>query len=251
MAIVLAAGKGTRMQSELPKVLVPVAGRPMVRYVIDALRVAGVDRIVVVVGYRADLVRAELADLPGIEFADQTEQLGTGHAVMMCREHLASHDGPVVVVAGDSPMLQADSIATLLAEATARRTACLLGTVRRDNPTGYGRILRNAAGDFTGIVEEKDASPEQRAIQEINVSTYVFNAKELLAALDQLRADNSQREYYITDCPAILLAADKPVAALDVLKPCEALSINSPEELSQVEAVMKSGQHSAISDQPN
>ncbi|MBA4106923.1 MAG: glycosyl transferase family 2 [Pirellula sp.] len=240
MAIVLAAGKGTRMKSELPKVLVPVAGRPMVRYVIDALRAAGVNRIVVVVGYRADLVRAELAGVPGIEFADQTEQLGTGHAVMMCREHLASHDGPVVVVAGDSPMLQADSIATLLAEATARHTACLLGTVRRDNPTGYGRIIRNAAGDFTGIVEEKDATPEQRAITEINVSTYVFNAKELLAALDQLRADNSQREYYITDCPAILLAAGKPVAALDVLKPCEALSINSPEELAQVEKVMSS-----------
>jgi bifunctional UDP-N-acetylglucosamine pyrophosphorylase/glucosamine-1-phosphate N-acetyltransferase len=170
---------------------------------------------------------------------------------MMCREHLASHDGPVVVVAGDSPMLQADSVATLLAEATARQSACLLGTVRRDNPTGYGRILRNAAGDFTGIVEEKDATPEQRAINEINVSTYVFNAKDLLAALDQLRADNSQREYYITDCPAILLAAGKQVAALDVLKPCEALSINSPEELTQVEKVMMSGQHSAISDQPN
>ena len=238
MAIVLAAGKGTRMKSELPKVLVPVAGRPMLRYVIDALRAAGVERIVVVVGYRADLVRAELADLPGIEFADQTEQLGTGHAVMMCREQLASHDGPVVVVAGDSPMLQADSVATLLAEARSRRTACLLGTVRRDDPTGYGRIVRNAAGDFTGIVEEKDATPQQRAIIEINVSTYVFDAKELLAALDQLRADNSQREYYITDCPAILLAAGKQVAALNVLKPREALSINSPEELAQVEKVM-------------
>lgn len=228
------------MKSELPKVLVPVAGRPMVRYVIDALRSAGVDRIVVVVGYRADLVRTELAGIPGIEFADQTEQLGTGHAVMMCREQLASHDGPVVVVAGDSPMLQADSVATLLAEATSRQLACLLGTVRRDNPTGYGRIIRNSAGDFTGIVEEKDATPEQRAIQEINVSTYVFNAKDLLAALDQLRADNSQREYYITDCPAILLAAGKQVAALNVLKPREALSINSPEELAQVEKVMSS-----------
>lgn len=238
MAIVLAAGKGTRMKTELPKVLVPVAGRPMVRYVIDALRSAGVNRIVVVVGYRADLVRAELAGLPGIQFADQTEQLGTGHAAMMCREQLASHDGPVVVVAGDSPMLQADSVATLLAESTKRQAACLLGTVRRDNPTGYGRIMRSAAGDFTGIVEEKDATPEQRAIQEINVSTYVFNAKDLLAALDQLRADNSQREYYLTDCPAILLAAGKQVAALNVLKPREALSINSPEELAQVEKVM-------------
>lgn len=238
MAIVLAAGKGTRMKSELPKVLVPVAGRPMIRYVIDALRSAGVERIVVVVGYRADLVRAELAGLPGVEFADQTEQLGTGHAVMMCRQQLAAHDGPVVVVAGDSPMLQADSVAALIAESTARQAACLLGTVRRDDPTGYGRIIRNAAGDFTGIVEEKDATPEQRAVNEVNVSTYVFSASELLSALDQLRADNSQREYYITDCPAILLAAGKPVAALKVLKPREALSINSPEELAQVEKVM-------------
>ena len=250
MAIVLAAGKGTRMKSELPKVLVPVGGRPMVRYVIDALQAAGVGRIVVVVGYRADLVRGELAGIPGVEFAEQTEQLGTGHAVMMCREQLASHHGPVVIVAGDSPMLQTESVATLLTEAASRRSACLLGTVRRDDPTGYGRILRNAAGDFTGIIEEKDATPEQRAGNEINVSTYVFDSKELLAALDQLRADNSQREYYITDCPAILLAVGKPVAALDVLKPCEALSINSPEELSQVEAVMKSGQLSALSDQP-
>lgn len=247
MAIILAAGKGTRMKSELPKVLVPVAGRPMVRYVIDALRTAGVQRIVVVVGYRADLVRAELADVPGIEFAEQTEQLGTGHAVMMCRPQLAAHAGPVVVVAGDSPMLQGDSVATLLQESAARDAAALLGTVDRENPTGYGRILRNQAGEFVGIVEEKDATPEQRAITEVNVSTYVFDSAELRQSLDQLRADNSQREYYITDCPAILLAAGKTVTALNVLKPCEALSINNPEELSQVEAVMKSGQQSTIS----
>lgn len=251
MAIILAAGKGTRMKSELPKVLVPVAGRPMVRYVIDALRTAGVQRFVVVVGYRADLVRAELADVPGIEFAEQTEQLGTGHAVMMCRPQLAAHAGPVVVVAGDSPMLQGESVATLLEEFAARDAAALLGTVNRENPAGYGRILRNQAGQFVGIVEEKDATPEQRAITEINVSTYVFDSAELRQSLDQLRADNSQREYYITDCPAILLAAGKTVTALNVLKPCEALSINNPEELSQVEAVMNGGQLSAISDRPN
>jgi bifunctional UDP-N-acetylglucosamine pyrophosphorylase/glucosamine-1-phosphate N-acetyltransferase len=235
IAIVLAAGKGTRMKSELPKVLVPVAGRPMVRYVIDALQTAGVERIVVVVGYRADLVRAELGGVPGIEFADQTEQLGTGHAVMMCRPQLAEHRGPVIIVAGDSPMLQSDSVAAVLAEFNHRNGACLLGTVERSDPAGYGRIVRDAAGKFTGIVEEKDATPEQRAIREINVSTYVFDAAELLAALDHLRADNSQREYYITDCPSHLLAAGKQVEALPVLKPCEALSINSPEELAAVE----------------
>lgn len=235
MAIVLAAGKGTRMKSELPKVLVPVGGRPMVRYVVDALQAAGVNRLVVVVGYRADLVRAELGGIPGVEFAEQREQLGTGHAVMMCREALASHHGPAVIVAGDSPMLQAASVATLLAEFDRRGAACLLGTVERENPTGYGRVVRNAAGEFTGIVEEKDATADQKAIREVNVSTYVFDAAQLLEALDRLRADNSQREYYITDAPGLLLAAGKRVEALPVLKPCEALSINSVDELAAVE----------------
>jgi bifunctional UDP-N-acetylglucosamine pyrophosphorylase/glucosamine-1-phosphate N-acetyltransferase/UDP-N-acetylglucosamine pyrophosphorylase len=235
LAIILAAGKGTRMKSELPKVLVPVAGRPMLHYVIDALRAAGVPRLVVVVGYRAELVRAEVGGISGVEFADQTEQLGTGHAVMMCREAIAAHRGPVVIVAGDSPMLQADSVAALLAEFDRRGAACLLGTVTRDDPTGYGRIVRSAAGEFVGIVEEKDAAPEQRAIREINVSTYVFDAAELLWALERLRADNAQREYYITDCPGLLLAAGKRVEALPVLKPCEALSINNVDELAVVE----------------
>lgn len=239
MAIVLAAGKGTRMQSELPKVLVPVAGRPMVRYVVDALRAAGVGRIVVVVGYRAELVESELRNEPGVEFAEQREQLGTGHAVMMCREALAGHQGPVVVVAGDSPLLQAASVRRLLDEYRQTPAACLIGTVCRDDPHGYGRIVRDAAGQFVGIVEEKDATPQQREIKEINVSTYVFDSQELLAALDQLRADNSQREYYITDCPAIMLREGKPVAALAVLRPCEALSINSVAELNQVEAEMQ------------
>ncbi|RIK77838.1 MAG: glycosyl transferase family 2 [Planctomycetota bacterium] len=247
LAIVLAAGKGTRMKSELPKVLVPVCGRPMIRFVVDALKAAGIERLIVVVGYRAELVRAELADVAGVEFVDQTEQLGTGHAVMMARPALVLHDGPVVVVAGDSPMLQAESVAKLLEEFRRLRPAGLLGTVFRDDPAGYGRIVRDAAGRFAGIVEEKDASPEQRAIQEINVSTYVFDARELLGALDQLRADNSQREYYITDCPGILLAEGKAVAALPMLKPCEALSINSVDELAQVEAEMtRKGQPPAV-----
>jgi bifunctional UDP-N-acetylglucosamine pyrophosphorylase/glucosamine-1-phosphate N-acetyltransferase/UDP-N-acetylglucosamine pyrophosphorylase len=239
LAVVLAAGKGTRMKSDLPKVLVPVCGRPMLRYVVDSLKAAGVGRLVIVVGYRADLVRSELAGEPGVEFADQAEQLGTGHAVMTCRKEITEHRGPVVVVAGDSPMLQSESVATLLDEFSRRHAACLLGTVRRDDPTGYGRIVRDAAGRFTGIVEEKDATPQQRAIREINVSTYVFDSQELLLALDQLRADNSQKEYYITDCPAILLAAGKQVEALPVLKPCEALSINNVEELAQVEVELQ------------
>lgn len=235
LAIVLAAGKGTRMKSELPKVLVPVSGRAMVRFVIDALREAGIDQIIVVVGYRAELVRNELAGEPGVSFAEQREQLGTGHAVMMCRDQLARHAGPVLVVAGDSPMLQPSSVSRLLEEFHRGAYACLMGTVARENPTGYGRIVRDAEGRFFGIVEEKDASEAQRAIREVNVSTYLFDSADLLRALEGLTDENAQKEYYITDCPTILMSAGKRVEALQVLQPCEALSINSVEELAVVE----------------
>lgn len=227
------------MRSELPKVLVPVLGRAMIRYVMDALRVAGVKRIVAVVGYRAELVEAELAGEPGVEFALQTEQLGTGHAVMMCRSHLADHNGPVFIVAGDSPLLQASSVKKLLENFAAQEASCVLGTVDKVNPTGYGRVVRDASGAFTGIVEEKDATLEQRAIREVNVSTYVFDSQELLWALDQLTDANAQREYYITDCPAILMGAGKRVTAEKVLQPCESLSINNMDELELVEEEMK------------
>lgn len=239
MAIVLAAGQGTRMKSELPKVLFPVAGRPMLLYVLDALRRAGVERQVVVVGYRAELVRETLAGQGGVEFALQDQQLGTGHAVAVCRPQLESHQGPVVVVAGDSPMLQTSSVRELLEAFERERPACLLGTLHKEDPRGLGRILRDADGRFAGIVEERDATDDQRRITEVNMSTYVFDAARLLEALEQLRDDNRQREYYLTDCPGILKAAGHDVRALAVLKACEALSVNTPDELAAVEAEMR------------
>ena len=235
MAIVLAAGKGTRMKSELPKVLVPVCGRPMLRYVTDALREAGVAKTVVVVGYQADLVRQELTNEAGMEFANQTEQLGTGHAVMMCREQLASHQGPVLVIAGDQCMVQVSSVRKLFEIFAEESPACLIGTVHKDNPHGYGRVLRDDSGSFAGIVEEKDATEQQRAIKEVNVSTYVFDSAELLSTLDSLTSENAQQEYYLTDCPALLLEAGKQVSAHQVLEPCESMSINNVEELALVE----------------
>jgi bifunctional UDP-N-acetylglucosamine pyrophosphorylase / glucosamine-1-phosphate N-acetyltransferase len=239
LAIILAAGKGKRMASDLPKVLVPVCGRPMIRYVIDAVRAAGVQRIVAVVGYRSNLVRDDLAGEPDVEFVEQTEQLGTGHAVMMCRRQLAEHDGPVLILAGDSPMVQVSSLRALLAEFAARRPACVLGTAKKTDPAGLGRIVRDAEGRFEAIVEEKDATPNERQITEVNMSTYVFRPAPLLAALDQLTADNIQGEYYLTDCPGVLKEAGHAVEALCVLQPCEALSINTVEELKAVEAEMK------------
>lgn len=243
LAVVMAAGKGTRMKSDLPKVLFPVRGRPMLHYVLDALEAGGVDRIVVVVGYRAQDVRAAVGSRAKVSFVLQAEQLGTGHAVMCAREALADHDGPVLVVAGDSPMMQSESIAALLAEFARRPAACLLGTAAKDNPAGLGRIVRDQQGNFLGIVEEKDASIEQRAIREVNLSTYVFNCRDLLESLDHLRADNAQKEYYLTDCPGALLSAGKEVRALTVLKPCETLSINTLDELAAVEAAMSLRKH--------
>jgi bifunctional UDP-N-acetylglucosamine pyrophosphorylase/glucosamine-1-phosphate N-acetyltransferase/UDP-N-acetylglucosamine pyrophosphorylase len=239
LAIVMAAGKGTRMRSDLPKVLVPVCARPMIDYVLDALDEAGIEQTLVVVGYRADDVRAALAGRRGVSFCLQAEQLGTGHAVMMCREHLVGHSGPVLVVAGDSPLLQAESVRKLLAEFAARQPACLLGTGTKDDPTGLGRVLRDSAGRFAGIVEEKDATTSQRQVQEVNLSCYLFRAADLLWALDQLRAENSQREYYLTDCPGLLQRAGRTVDALCVMQPSEALSINTPDELAAVEREMR------------
>ncbi len=218
MAIILAAGKGKRMASALPKVLVPVCGRPMLRYVIDAVRTTGIQRIVVVIGYRGELVRQELAGETGVEFAQQTEQLGTGHAVMMCRDHLAQQTGPVLILAGDSPMVQVSSLRALLTEFDTNRPACLLGTGRKLNPAGLGRIVRDENGQFLGIVEENDATPGERAITEVNLSTYVFRPEALLTALGQLTSNNAQGEYYLTDCPSVLKTAGERVAALCVLQ---------------------------------
>lgn len=238
MAVVLAAGRGTRMQSDLPKVLFPILGKPMIHWVLDALTKAGVMRTVVVVGYRDDLVRDELSDRSGIEFALQSERLGTGHAVQMCREEIESHAGPVLVVAGDSPLIQASSIQRLLSEFRKGPFACLLGTLIKDQPEGLGRIVRSGNGKFQGIIEDKDATTEQRQIREVNMSTYLFAKDSLLWALSQLTNHNVQGEFYLTDTPALLLKHGELVEAHPVLEACEALSINTIDELGRVEARM-------------
>lgn len=252
IAVVLAAGRGTRMKSDLPKVLFPVLGRPMIHWVLDALQAAGIRKQIVVVGYRADDVRAELAGRDGVDFALQAEQLGTGHAVTQCSTLLADHRGPVLVVAGDSPLIQSESIATLLTQFTSGGYACLLGTLLKDDPSGLGRIVRDANGKFESIVEHKDATQQQLLIREVNMSTYLFDGQDLLWSLSKLGNTNSQGEYYLTDCPEILLSAGKKVDAIAALKPCESLSINTIDELGQVELKMiEMGYRDHRSIQPN
>lgn len=241
VVIVLAAGKGTRMNSDLPKVLCPVVDRAMIHFVLDATDKAGIGKKIVVVGYEADLVRNEL-DSRGqsdIVYALQSEQLGTGHAVQMCLEHLQGHEGLTVVIAGDSPLVQSESLKTLIDHFDRTRPSLLLGTLTKDDPEGLGRIIRDDAGQFMGIVEHKDASETERATKEVNMSTYLFSTSDLLWALSKLSNDNAQGEYYITDCARLLREDGRDVVALPVLKDCESLSINNPDELKIVDQTMR------------
>jgi bifunctional UDP-N-acetylglucosamine pyrophosphorylase / glucosamine-1-phosphate N-acetyltransferase len=234
VAVILAAGKSTRMKSALPKVLHEVCGRPMIEYVLDAAREAGIRRQVVIVGYRADEVKASLAAHADVEFALQAEQKGTGHAVMMCRENLKSHDGPVLILTGDAPLMRAESFAALLQDFSAEGAACVIGTAETEKNFGLGRIVRDGRGDFVKIVEQKDATPEEAAIQEINVGCYVFDCRALFEALDCIQPNNAQKEYYLTDCAGILRSQGKRVVAAQRLNITEALGVNTRAELVQV-----------------
>jgi len=234
LAIVLAAGKSTRMKSALPKVLHQVCGRPMIEYVLDAARAAGVSRIVAVVGHRAELVQEELSKHADVEFALQTEQKGTGHAVMMCRDQLASHHGAVLVLAGDTPLLKSDSLAGLLHAQLDSHAAAVIGTTDTEANQGLGRILRDSAGQFERIVEERDATDDQKRIREINTGCYAFDSQSLLSALDRIRPDNNQAEYYLTDCPLVLKSDGKPVVAAKVFQVSEAMGVNTRAQLADV-----------------
>ncbi|MCA9038771.1 MAG: NTP transferase domain-containing protein [Planctomycetaceae bacterium] len=239
LAIILAAGKSTRMKSDLPKVLHEIHGKPMIEYVLDAVRGAGVTKIVVVVGHQAERVKEALDQHADLEFALQTEQLGTGHAVMSCREQLAAHTGPVLVLAGDTPLLQASSLEGLISQLLDNQASAVIGTADTENNFGLGRIVRNAAGDFERIVEQKDASESEQLITEINTGCYAFDSQSLLKALDQLKPENSQSEYYLTDCPGIMQTHGETVLASCLFTIQEAMGVNTQEQLAEVAAVIQ------------
>ncbi len=240
VAIVLAAGQGKRMKSEKAKVLHEVCGQPMIRYVVDAARGAGAKTIVVVVGYAAEQIREYLHGEPDILFATQTEQLGTGHAVKVCRPLLADYKGPALVLVGDEPLLRPKPLADLLDQQLHDRAACLLGTAFMDDPMGFGRILRDSAGRFLRIVEERDCTPEERVLREVNPSCYVFELPGLWDALDQLGTANVQGEYYLTDAPEHLKSMGRKVLALQVLQADDVLGVNTRQHLAQAGAIMQS-----------
>ena len=238
-AVILAAGKSTRMKSDLPKVLHEVCGRPMLSYVLDACRDAGVERLIVVVGDRRELVMETYAHAQDITWVHQREQNGTGHAVMVCREALAGFAGHVLVIAGDMPLIHSSTLQALQAEHEQAGRALTLATTVLDNPAGYGRITRDENGDLVAIVEHKDCTPEQLAIHEVNPSYYCFDRAGLFEALDKLTAANSQGEYYITDMVGILRREGLGTGAIHAVPQEDALGINSRIDLAEVNRVLQ------------
>lgn len=247
--VIMAAGKGTRMKSDLPKVVHPVGGRPMVCAVVDACLASGVTRIVAVVGYQQEKVREALASYGGrVEYAVQAEQLGTGHAVQCAASLLAneaSEDGhEVLVLCGDGPLIRADTITKMFerhrAGAGAGSAAATLATAVIDDPQGYGRIARDASGRFQAIVEQKNCTPEQLKIREVNPSYYLFDARRLLEALRDVKRNALTGEYYLTDTLELLLKAGRRVEVIEAVPPEDVLSINTLEDLAKVDALFRS-----------
>ncbi|MDR7418811.1 MAG: bifunctional UDP-N-acetylglucosamine diphosphorylase/glucosamine-1-phosphate N-acetyltransferase GlmU [Armatimonadota bacterium] len=238
-AVVLAAGKGKRMLSALPKVLHTICGRPMIAYVIETLAAVGVTSPIIVIGHGGDHVRAALGDGP--RYAVQAEQLGTGHAVMQAVPFLEGHSGTVLIVYGDVPFLRAETIETLLGHHRHQGAAATILTDLRDDPSGYGRVIRDSRGNVRRIVEETDASAEERQVREINAGMYAFEAGALREALRRLQPANAQGEYYLTDVIHHLLADGHTVAAVVAGSRQEAAGINSRTELAEAEAMMRAG----------
>lgn len=232
-AIVMAAGKGTRMKSDLAKVLHPAAGRTLLDWSLQALGQLDLEAIAVVVGHQAAAVTASLADhelAPLIATALQAEQLGTGHATGIGLAALRVRpEDTVVVMPGDMPLLQHASVAALVAKHLQTAATATVLTATMEDPTGYGRVVRHGEA-VVGIVEEADATPDQRAIREVNTSVYAFQAGELAAHLARLSTDNAQGEQYLTDVIGLLTDAGKPVAAV-LVDAAEAQGVNTLEQL--------------------
>ena len=237
-AIILAAGKGTRMGGDLPKVLHEVAGRPMVHWVIDAVRAAGAAPVLLVVGYREDLVRDACSDLD-VTFVTQGEQKGTGHAVHVCAEALKDFTGDAFVLAGDGPLVRHDLLQTMIDTHRHTHSIATLATATVDDPTGYGRIVRTHGGDFMNIVEQKNATDEQLAINEVYPSYAVFNVPAMLRDLAVLPRDPISGEYYLTTVPHRLAAAGGRVSLVPRVDSQDMLSINTPEQLALVDGVLR------------
>ena len=236
-SVILAAGMGTRMKSEMPKVIHKICGKPLAKWVIDAANDAGADAVLTITGHKSDMVRETLSD--ACEYALQAEQKGTGHAVMQAADFIKSHKGSVVILNGDTPLITADTITKAVEYHAAQGNSATVITAVLDDAAGYGRIVRGADGGVLKIVEHKDATDEERKIKEINSGMYVFDSEALASALERLTPNNAQGEYYLTDTLEILLADGKKTGAYAIADNDEIRGINDRVQLSEAEAIMR------------
>jgi bifunctional UDP-N-acetylglucosamine pyrophosphorylase/glucosamine-1-phosphate N-acetyltransferase len=239
VAILLAAGISSRMNTKMAKVLHEVCGRPMLAYVLDACRQAGIKKMYVVVGFSSEQVKERFAGTDGIVWVLQDKQLGTGHAVLCCKEYLKDFQGQTLVLCGDGPLIRTETLMKLIQEHETGHSTATLATAVLEDPAGYGRIVRDKSGNIEGIVEDSDCTKEQLEIKEINPSYYLFNNKILFDMLAKIQPDNVKGEYYLTDVISGILATGYKVLAIKAVTPEEALSVNSRAQLSAVGKIMQ------------
>jgi UDP-N-acetylglucosamine diphosphorylase/glucosamine-1-phosphate N-acetyltransferase len=241
-AVILAAGMGKRMKSDLPKVLHQALGRPLIAHVLGQLAPLHPARVVVVVGHKEELVRKALQGRD-VHFVTQSPQLGTGHAVQTAWPEIEKGSGParetILVLAGDMPLVRTMTLRRLVERHMADRSAVTFLSGELDDPAGYGRVTRDRRGDFVKIVEEKDATTAERKIAEVNSGVYCFRRDPLTQALGLLRADNSQKEYYLTDTLAIVKGRGMRVGVVQASDPRELFGVNTPEQLEMVEQTLR------------
>ena len=238
-AVILAAGKGTRMKSELPKVIHEALGKPMVQYSIEAALEAGATAsdICLVVGHKADMVKDVVGD--SVTYVTQTEQLGTGHAVK-CASEFIGNDGMTMVLCGDTPLITGKTLKKLVETHKAEGNAITVLTAIAEDPTGYGRIIKDSWGKFVKIVEQKDATLEEQRVDEINSGMYIFDSKILSIALAELKNDNAQGEYYLTDTIEIVKTKELGAVATMIIDDIDEIKgVNSPEQLAEAEEILK------------
>ncbi|HYW71096.1 MAG TPA: NTP transferase domain-containing protein, partial [Pyrinomonadaceae bacterium] len=240
--LILAAGLGTRMKSKIAKVLHKLDGRPLIGHVVRTASMLQPRKIYVVIGHQAEQVQTAVNNELGsgsAEFAHQLEQRGTGDAVLAAKDLLGSADSTLLILSGDVPLVQSETLAKLVATHEHEQAACTILTVKMENPTGYGRVVRDGANGFCRIVEQRDASEEERQIREINSGIYCFAGAKLFAALDQVRPTNSQGEYYLTDVPAILKERHERISLFQHPDVREVSGINTRAELSEFENLIR------------
>lgn len=240
-AVILAAGKGKRLHSEqfsAPKVLREANGKPLLRYVVNNLSfIPDKKDIIIVAGYKKEMVFNAFKE--GYTFAVQDEQLGTGHAVNCAREALKDYDGPVLVCYGDMPLFKKETYENLVKVHEEAGNDCTILTGVSDRGLAYGRIIRDENGSFKGVVEDRDCTPEQKKINELNVGIYVFDSKKLFSCLGELKNSNAQGEYYLTDVPTIMMSKGYKIGTYTTHDDTEILGVNTPEELALCESLLK------------